>query len=59
MKTILHTEWTVGDVCKGFVYNELEDWGLWNSASGVAQPVVNGKRLYKRLLIKQKGEGGL
>lgn len=24
MKTTLHTEWTVADVCKGFTYNELE-----------------------------------
>ena len=25
MKTILHTEWTVADICKGFTYNELEE----------------------------------
>ena len=29
MKTILHTEWTVADVCKGFIYNELEGKGLF------------------------------
>lgn len=29
MKTTLHTEWTVGDVCKGFDYNELEGRGLF------------------------------
>lgn len=29
MKTELHTEWTVADVCKGFVYNELEGKGLF------------------------------
>lgn len=29
MKTILHTEWTVADICKGFVYNELEGKGLF------------------------------
>ena len=29
MKTTLHTEWTVADVCKGFVYNELEGKGLF------------------------------
>ena len=28
--------------------------GLWDSKSGVAQPVVNGKRVYKRLFIKSK-----
>lgn len=29
MKTTLHTEWTVADVCKGFTYNELEEKGLF------------------------------
>ena len=29
MKTELHTEWTVEDVCKGFVYNQLEERGLY------------------------------
>ena len=29
MKTILHTEWTVADICKGFAYNELEGKGLF------------------------------
>lgn len=29
MKTILHTEWTVEDLCKGFTYNELEGKGLF------------------------------
>ena len=28
MKTTLHTEWTVADLCKGFTYNELEGKGL-------------------------------
>ncbi|MCM1488929.1 MAG: adenine-specific methyltransferase EcoRI family protein [Firmicutes bacterium] len=28
--------------------------GLWNADSGVAQPVVNGERKYKRLFIKRK-----
>ena len=28
--------------------------GLWNSESGVAQPVVQGQRRYKRLFIKRK-----
>ncbi|HHU97977.1 MAG: adenine-specific methyltransferase EcoRI family protein [Saccharofermentanales bacterium] len=26
--------------------------GLWDENSGIAQPVVNGKRKYKRLFIK-------
>ncbi len=29
MKTTLHTEWTVADICDGFVYNELEGKGLF------------------------------
>lgn len=29
MKTTLHTEWTVADICKGFSYNELEGKGLF------------------------------
>lgn len=29
MKTTLHTEWTIADICKGFTYNELEGKGLF------------------------------
>ncbi len=29
MKTELHTEWTVKDICEGFVYNEYEGKGLF------------------------------
>lgn len=29
MKTTLHTDWTVRDICEGFVYNELEGKGLF------------------------------
>ena len=28
--------------------------GLWFPDSGIAQPVINGKRKYKRLFIRQK-----
>lgn len=28
--------------------------GLWNAESKVAQPVVNGGRIYKRLFIRQR-----
>lgn len=28
MKATLHTEWTVRDICQGFVYNEYEERGL-------------------------------
>ena len=27
--------------------------GLWNESSGIAQPVVNGQRKYKRLFVRQ------
>ena len=43
MKTTLHTEWTVADVCKGFTYNELLNTsaitstmtanGMWRSSN--------------------------
>ena len=29
MKTTLHTDWTVGDICKGFVYDKNEGKGLF------------------------------
>ncbi len=29
METTLHTEWTIADICNGFVYNELEAKGLF------------------------------
>ena len=29
MNTTLHTDWTVGDICQGFVYNEYEGKGLF------------------------------
>lgn len=29
MKPELHTDWTVGDLCRGFVYNEYEGKGLF------------------------------
>lgn len=29
MKTKLHTDWTVADICRGFVYNEYEGKGLF------------------------------
>ena len=28
MKTTLHTDWTVGDICKGFVFDRNEGKGL-------------------------------
>lgn len=29
MNTELHTDWSIADICKGFVYNELEGKGLY------------------------------
>ncbi|MBR3368359.1 hypothetical protein IKG45_01060 [Candidatus Saccharibacteria bacterium] len=28
--------------------------GLWDERSRIAQPLVNGKRIYKRIFIKKK-----
>ena len=28
MRTTLHTDWTVGDVCRGFVFDRSEGKGL-------------------------------
>ena len=39
MKTTLLTDLTVADICEGFVYNELEQKGLfgWRRTSGTAR----------------------
>ena len=29
MQTTLHTDWTVGDICKGFTYDKNEGKGLF------------------------------
>ena len=29
--------------------------GLWNENSGIAQPLINGEKLYKRIFIRRKG----
>lgn len=52
METKLHTEWTVADICDGFVYNELEAKGLFGMGGKLTiQPeyqrnyiYANGKR---------------
>ena len=41
MKTELHTNWTVGDICKGFVYDKNDNKGLFgldgqNSSSSLS-----------------------
>ena len=32
--------------------------GLWDENSGVAQPLINGEKLYKRIFIRRKGVTG-
>lgn len=48
MKTKLHTEWTVGDICKGFQYNELEERGLFGLGGALTiQPEYQRNYIYK------------
>ena len=47
MKTKLHTEWTVADICAGFVYNELEAKGLFGMAGRLTiQPEYQRNYIY-------------
>ena len=47
MKTILHTEWTVADICDGFVYNELEGKGLFGMGGQLTiQPEYQRNYIY-------------
>ncbi|MBP5542819.1 MAG: DUF262 domain-containing protein [Kiritimatiellae bacterium] len=47
MKTTLHTEITVGDVCRGFVYNEYEGKGLFGlDGRLVIQPEYQRNYIY-------------
>jgi len=47
MKTTIHTEITIGDVCKGFVYNELEGKGLYGlSGKLTIQPEYQRNYIY-------------
>ena len=47
MKTELHTEWTVEDICKGFVYNELEGKGLYGMSGKLTiQPEYQRNYIY-------------
>lgn len=45
MKTELHTEWTVKDICEGFMYNELEGKGLF----GMNGKLTKERRKHARL----------
>ena len=47
MKTTLRTDMTVEDICKGFVYNELEGKGLFGlSGKLVIQPEYQRNYIY-------------
>lgn len=47
MKTTLHTEYTVKDICEGFVYNELEGKGLFGlSGKLTIQPEYQRNYIY-------------
>ena len=47
MKTTLHTDITVADICKGFVYNEYEGKGLFGlDGKLVIQPEYQRNYIY-------------
>ncbi len=47
MNTTLHTEWTVANICDGFVYNELEGKGLFGMGGQLTiQPEYQRNYIY-------------
>lgn len=47
MKTILHTDWTVGDICKGFVFDKNENKGLFGlDGKLIIQPEYQRNYIY-------------
>jgi hypothetical protein len=47
MKTTLHTDWTVGDVCKGFVYDKNDNKGLFGlDGKLIIQPEYQRNYIY-------------
>ena len=47
MKTTLHTDWTVGDVCKGFIYDKNENKGLFGlDGQLIVQPEYQRNYIY-------------
>ena len=47
MKTTLHTDWTVGDVCEGFIYDKNEDKGLFGLGGKlIIQPEYQRNYIY-------------
>ncbi len=47
MKTILHTDWTVGDICKGFIFDKNENKGLFGlNGKLIIQPEFQRNYIY-------------
>lgn len=47
METKLHTEWTIADICDGFIYNELEGKGLFGMGGKLTiQPEYQRNYIY-------------
>ena len=47
MDTTLHTDWTIADICNGFVYNELEGKGLFGMGGQLTiQPEYQRNYIY-------------
>lgn len=47
MKTFLHTDWTVGDVCKGFIFDKNEGKGLFGLGGKlIIQPEYQRNYIY-------------
>lgn len=47
MKTKLHTEWTVGEICKGFIYDKNENKGLFGmNGQLIIQPEYQRNYIY-------------
>lgn len=47
MKTTLHTDWTVGDICKGFTYDKNENKGLFGlDGQLIIQPEYQRNYIY-------------
>ena len=47
MKTTLHTDWTVGDICKGFIYDKNENKGLFGlDGQLIIQPEYQRNYIY-------------
>lgn len=47
MKTTLHTDWTVGDVCKGFIFDRNENKGLFGLGGKlIIQPEYQRNYIY-------------